>query len=357
MQRHRILAFDGGPSTASSLRYLREIEKAVPGFLAKTYAFAGTSDGAFVALYLANQHITPENGLQIIEDCIAFDNEVFRTFQPGVGGLAKLFSGLRPADSSSRLKKCLEKGYGANTTLGDCQRKVVAVSYRLRAPMGPTIHCNFGENAENDATLVDVAIKSSALPLTMPIYQGHVDGGIFANNPSMCAIAQTLSHMRRQGQEALIDKICMLSLGGRQTELSGKRQRKILENTHVHWGWIDWLLQARNPLFLLTLLFNSGEGGVTYQCKSLLEDDFLRVAPDGEQEFMWEIIDVLLSRVDKVFNNAEKAAEKWRANTELDNPNYQPAFEPTIEWIQQKWMIDQPAPVTMHLSDPQPLQA
>ena len=112
MQRHRILAFDGGPSTASSLRYLREIEKAVPGFLAKTYAFAGTSDGAFVALYLANQHITPENGLQIIEDCIAFDNEVFRTFQPGVGGLAKLFSGLRPADSSSRLKKCLEKGYG-----------------------------------------------------------------------------------------------------------------------------------------------------------------------------------------------------------------------------------------------------
>jgi hypothetical protein len=46
---YRILSFDGGPNTLSYLGCLLALEEQVPGFLARTDLFAGTSDGAFAA--------------------------------------------------------------------------------------------------------------------------------------------------------------------------------------------------------------------------------------------------------------------------------------------------------------------
>jgi len=56
-----------------------------------------------------------------------------------------------------------------------------------------------------------VAMRTSAAPTYFASYDGFVDGGVFANNPSMCALAQTQD--RRLASTIAFDSIRMLSLG------------------------------------------------------------------------------------------------------------------------------------------------
>lgn len=56
-----------------------------------------------------------------------------------------------------------------------------------------------------------VAMRTSAAPTYFASYDGFVDGGVFANNPSMCALAQTQD--RRLANPIPFDSIKMLSIG------------------------------------------------------------------------------------------------------------------------------------------------
>ena len=70
---YRCIAFDGGPNTLTYLRCLLELEKRIPGFVDRTDLFAGTSDGAFAAAFLASHERIGEPELRA---CIAMIEDV-----------------------------------------------------------------------------------------------------------------------------------------------------------------------------------------------------------------------------------------------------------------------------------------
>ena len=49
-----------------------------------------------------------------------------------------------------------------------------------------------GGSKDGGELVVDVALRTSAAPTYFPSYQGYVDGGVVANNPTMAALAQAL---------------------------------------------------------------------------------------------------------------------------------------------------------------------
>lgn len=57
----------------------------------------------------------------------------------------------------------------------------------------PRFFHNLNNSESLDEKVVDIALRSSAAPTYFPIYQGFVDGGVFANNPALCAITTALS--------------------------------------------------------------------------------------------------------------------------------------------------------------------
>ena len=54
---------------------------------------------------------------------------------------------------------------------------------------------------DNMLDVADAAMRSTAAPTYFGIYQGYVDGGVFANNPSMVALTRSISAFPTAGQK------------------------------------------------------------------------------------------------------------------------------------------------------------
>lgn len=67
---------------------------------------------------------------------------------------------------------------------------------------------------DTDLELHHALMASTAAPVYFPIHKGYTDGGVFANNPSLCAMTKVLSHLpglsHRDGEHRDISQ-CSLS--------------------------------------------------------------------------------------------------------------------------------------------------
>ncbi len=269
MPPFRIVSIDGGGIRgAFAATLLERLEEAVPGFLAKTRLFAGTSTGGVLALGLA-AGIGPgalgalyvEQGPRIFDDSWLDD--------------LKDLGGLSGADyDNANLKAALRKLFGKRT-LGDLPRRVLIPSFDLddeardplRRQWKPKFFHNFsGEDSDAGEAVVDVAMRSAAAPTKFPSYQGYIDGGVVAGNPSMAAVAQALDRRNARAERARLEDVVLFSLG------TGSSLRYITGHT-LDWGYAQWL----KPLFEILL---SGSAGVAdYECRQLLGRRYCRLAP------------------------------------------------------------------------------
>jgi patatin-like phospholipase/acyl hydrolase len=237
-----------------------------PGFLSKVDLFAGTSTGGILALGLA-AGLTPkeigrlyeESGTKVFADSIWDD----------ICDLSKLTG----ADYSNKpLNQAILELMG-EITLGDLQKRVLISSFELdNEPQKPgalrtwkpKFFHNFpGEDSDADQKVVDVALRTSAAPTFFPIYQGYIDGGVVANNPSMCALAQAL-HPETGGQR--LSQVTLLSIG---TGISSK----FLPQQNADWGLAQW------APYSISLMIEGNIGLADYQCKQVLGKRYLRVDP------------------------------------------------------------------------------
>jgi patatin-like phospholipase/acyl hydrolase len=269
MPPFRIVSIDGGGIRGVfAATLLERLEEAVPGFLAKARLFAGTSTGGVLALGLA-AGMSPraigslyvEQGPRIFDDSWLDDLK-----DPG---------GLAGADyDSANLKTALLKLFGTQT-LGELPRRVLVSTFDLdnqdraasRRQWKPKFFHNFsGADSDAGEKLVDVAMRSAAAPTKFPSYQGYIDGGVVANNPSMAALAQALDRRNVRAERARLEDVRLLSLG------TGTCLRYVTGET-LDWGYAQWL----KPLF--EILLQGSVGVADYECRQLLGSHYHRLAP------------------------------------------------------------------------------
>jgi uncharacterized protein len=303
--RHRILSLDGSSVSggegfvgAGMLRALKTMIPANQTLLGKVDLIAGTSAGAFNALFFA-MYENPDDGL---DAAIEFWGDVVGTNRKGFSMLRVLraLAGQSAFLSSTPMKDFFISHFGANTRLGDLKRKVAIPSFMLdgkrktvRSWKAKVFH-NGGppNNPDLEARVVDVAMRSGSGPLLWPIYQGidetgsgYVDGGIYANNPGIVALAQCVRLLSVGDAPAdapipfkapSLEGILLLSMGNGYTSsyVAPNFCRGLAD-----WGYSEWLLAIKDPFLLVKMMLESGVDATDYECRVLLARQYFRNNP------------------------------------------------------------------------------
>lgn len=259
-----ILSIDGGGVRGViPITILQRLNLIFPQLLSSVDLFAGTSTGAIIALGLA-YGLTPEEAISLYLD------EADDIFKDSIVDDILDSGNLVGAQySNETLRLVLQAEFG-DDKLGDLVPKVLISSFMIdnykQPPFRrwkPKFYHNYDIFGDKHERIVDVACASSATPTYFPIYQGQIDGGVIANNPSMCALAQALHPYT--GKAKLSD-IRLLSLG------TGHSPR-YLKADKDDFGLIDW-----GP-HLIDLMIDGDGGMVDYQCCQILNDNYHRVNP------------------------------------------------------------------------------
>jgi uncharacterized protein len=282
MARYRILALDGGGVRGVLTAVLMDrIDKACPGWRDEVDLIAGTSTGGLLALGLG-KGLTPA-------DMVGFYTgsgpDIFReTLLEKVKDVGNLIGA---PFKSGALEGVLKKLLGKTTRLRDLHPLIVVPAFDLddtyRFDDGiqprrietwkPKIFHNdasLGKDDHDGAELAwKVGMRTSAAPTYFPTYGTFVDGGVFANNPSMIALAQALA--TRAANKPRLEDLVMLNLG------TGVHETVIKGADH-DWGEAQWVTN------IVDLVLDGSMDVAKFECAQLLGGRYYRLSPYLEQK-------------------------------------------------------------------------
>ncbi len=310
MANYRILSFDGGGIRGLlTTTLLERLDVAVPGWFDRAHLLAGNSTGGIIALGLASgvsaadlSQLYYDNGPVIFND----------SWLDNVRDIGRLTG----AQYSNRgLRRLLTEYFGATTTLGDLDKKVLIATFDLdnqhpdpsKRTWKPKFFHNYaGVDSDASANAVDVAMYTSAAPTYFPSVDGFIDGAVVANNPCMAALAQTQDLRSEIDERPRIDELVLLSFGtgAVSTYVSGSR---------LNWGIAQWTVP------LVNIMIDGVAGVASYECLQILRDRFHRVQP--------------------IFPpNNPIGLDQWEKRDHLVAYGKAYNLDSTIEWLQRFWM-------------------
>lgn len=265
---YRILSFDGGGIRGLvTLALLKRILKRFPKLIDNTDVIAGTSTGGIIALGLAaGKSVDELIALYQKRGGEIFDDSWFDNIRD-IGGIAG-------AEYDQKNLKMILKDIFGDMRLDDLKKRVLIPTFDLdnessdkdRRTWSPKFFHNFpGKDSDGAERIVEVALSTSAAPTFFPTHDGHIDGGVVANNPSLAAVAQT-QDLRNDAVAPLLAEIHLLSIGT-GTNLS------YIEGKELDWGYAQWA----KPL--INLLMDASMGIADFQCRQILRDNYRRIAP------------------------------------------------------------------------------
>lgn len=277
MSKYRILSVDGGGLRGLiAARFLERLNnhQESRNFLKSADLLVGTSTGGIITLGLAAGK-TPKEMAELYLDkgAAIFDDSVW----DDIRDIGKLIG----ADYSSKpLRKELDKLFG-KLTLGDLNKKVAVTAFDLdnesnnpaERSWKPKIFHNYsGAGTDRKQLVADVALYTSMAPTYFPSADGYVDGGVFANNPSLVGLAQAISESNQVKDRAKIDEIVLLSVG------TGLSLNYIKGNT-LDWGKAQWVMP------LINIMFDGVAGIADYQARQILGNRYhrLNIAFEGDK--------------------------------------------------------------------------
>ncbi|MGH8078563.1 MAG: patatin-like phospholipase family protein [Lysobacter sp.] len=272
MQARRILSLDGGGIRGLvSCLWLAGVEDALhkagkPGLLGSFDLIAGSSTGAFVACGLA-MGVGPEK----LADLYREQRDVIF---PGIAGRLWSRAGRllsegpsAPKYDAKGLEKVLKKVFG-NATLGQAKVSVLITCYDTISRT-PVMLKSF-KPEHRELPMWEICRASSAAPTYFPAHpmkvEGHncalIDGGVVANNPTACAIAEAL---RKDANVDRTQDLVVLSVG------TGERTRSIDLKSAQEWGALEWAIP------IIDVLFDGNTDSVDYIARQLVGDGYFRL--------------------------------------------------------------------------------
>lgn len=313
-KKYRILCIDGGGIRGIIpcilLRRLEEVFGAGQ-LLSRVDLFAGTSTGAIIAAALACGE--PVERLEYL-----YQHRGREVFSSTLGRRTLGLWGCRKARyHHSGLKRQLREIFGSRK-LGDLEPKLLITAFDLdtekwdrhrKSPVRswrPKVFHNFDVQGGSDDRDVEIALAvaySCSGPTYFPALDGYVDGGVFANSPTVCALAQCLD--RRQQAPQRLEDLVLLSLG------TGRNPRYI--DQAADWGRCPWMRDLR----IIHLLMEGSELAADYQCQQLLGERYHRLAPTLLERIEMDDVERLPQLI--------REAQAWNLTD-------------TIDWIQREWL-------------------
>jgi patatin-like phospholipase/acyl hydrolase len=263
---YRILSIDGGGLRGLiPLVVLERLDAAKPGWRDGIHMYAGTSTGGLIALGLA-KGMQPRQLLDLYTGSgkAIFDRSLWHAIKV-VGKLIGPKFGSQNREKAFHdalgddcLKDYLKDGgTGGHVCITGFDLKNSAELDPVKRNWKAKIFHNIpvSEGANDAAELAyRVAMRTSAAPTYFASYDGYVDGGVFANNPAMCALAQALDP--RLANRIAPESIRMLSLGTGYSATYFDRKK--------NWGLAQWALHS------VDLLTDGVLGVADFQARQLL---------------------------------------------------------------------------------------
>ncbi|EHJ47415.1 Patatin [Solidesulfovibrio carbinoliphilus subsp. oakridgensis] len=182
--------------------------------------------------------------------------------------LASGFGLLGPRYGAEGIEAALDDVFG-DRKLSDCALDLLIPAYDIEARCSVLFKSAKASDSRRDYYLRDVCRATSAAPTYFPPARINslageeatlVDGGIYANNPAACALAQA-------AKAGSIGDVAMVSLG------TGQLTRPYLYEAAQGWGLAAWV----RPL--LDCMFDGQSDTAAHQCQALLGDRAIRLQP------------------------------------------------------------------------------
>ncbi len=270
----RILCIDGGGIRgivpAVLLREidlrLQERDPAGPPLGERFDLIAGTSTGGLIALSLA-MPLATRGGERVTDRVSAlYDDEGPTIFPSPTWLFDKVGKFLDEKYPSKPIEGVLKRYFG-DTRLSQGLTDVLVPAYAIEKRQPVFFKSKYAreDGGGFDARMRDVGRATSAAPTyfephKMSVVIGGevvddalVDGGVFANNPAMCALSEAI---RNYG--ARLEDVLLVSLG------TGHTNRAIEYDDAKDWGLAGWV----RPV--ISVMMDGMADSVEYQCRQLL---------------------------------------------------------------------------------------
>ena len=348
-----ILSCDGGGIRGlASAVILEELEKRLkarqPERLLHNYLglVSGTSTGSIVACGISSGIPTDEIKKLYLNKGI----DIFPKFSTVIKQFRRLNRILRMKHPSQPIyqdnyrhnrgiNSVLKKVLGADNKFGTLNVPTLVTSYDTLNQHFVTFNSTHPEYA--DINTWEVARASSGAPVFFPAYLLSnekfiqfweednketfcndkrkkciplVDGGLAANNPAMCAIAEQV----RKGIE--ISKIVMISVGTghnpQHTPKNSKSSSKQLNYKEArNWGALQWITPRPN-VPILSAIFDSSDDAVDLQVKQILGNNYFRFQPEFSEEY--QIFNANKDKLDQMVKDTEKYLARPEIKEKMD---------------------------------------
>jgi uncharacterized protein len=282
--RFRILCVDGGGIRGLiSALVIAEIEKRLqargrPARLADCFhLFAGTSTGGLIALALTRPE--PVRGAELAafyteDGPRIFDRSLWRRLATGWGWWG-------PKYSDAALRETIARRIGG-VRLADASRDLLVTAYDMtkREPFFFK-RWKARQDPDWDWSVEDAALSTAAAPTYFPSHEvagrALVDGGVFAANPTVAAIAEALGRNNDPPAHLSTDELLVVSIGTGEFEDGGFSQSQV-----GGWGKLGWVMGGGGEPPIVSAMLGGSSDGSDYWAHMLLNHEPGDPRPSGE---------------------------------------------------------------------------
>ena len=325
MSTFRILCIDGGGIRGIiPAVILAEIERRTGQPISELFdLIAGTSTGGILTLALVKPDPDKKDRPQhTAEDVIRlYETKGRRIFSRSVLHRLVSLDGLANKKyQTGPIEKVFGEFFG-DALLSDALTDVMITSFDVQLRDAFFFRSYRAKaNKEYDYLMRDAARATSAAPTYFEpelIKKGKnsyalIDGGVFANNPAMCALVDSLREFNNEENKKYgLHEIFMVSLGtGSETE------RPLEFNRVKNWGLVNWA----QPL--LNIVFNGISDTVNYQTDLFLNPEggtqqFYRLQVEGLTKSLSEMDNVSAKNIRTLRQRAEKFLKTDEAEKDI----------------------------------------